>query len=131
MRLDVFGTHIRRGSQSVHDDLTAKIAPKLRNIFIVGIEHRGSTCGQGLNQFVLRAGNSCDGIEKLQVHRRDVGHDADFRLRHLAQRGDLARARHAHFDDCEVMFRFDFQQHQGKSKMIIEIAFGSQHSKTT
>ena len=38
--------------------------------------------------------------------------------------------RHAHLDDSQIVLRLDFEQHQGKSEMIVEVAFGFQHAKS-
>ena len=70
-----------------------------------------------------------DGIEKLQVHGSDVGDHADLRPRDLRQRANFARMRHAHFDDRDVVLRFQLQEHERQSEMIIEVAFRFEHAE--
>ena len=71
-RLYVFGAYIMnggRGPQSVGNNLAFEVAAELRDVFVVGIEHGGSARGQRLNQFVFRARNSGQRIEKFQDAR--------------------------------------------------------------
>ena len=52
----------------------------------------------------------------------------DIRLRNFPQRADLTGMRHSHLDDRHIVFRFKPQQHEGKAKVIVEIAFGLKHA---
>ncbi len=121
--------HVGCGSRPVGDHLALEVAAELRNVFVVGIEHSRSAGGQRLNQFVLRPRNSSDRIKKLQMHGSNVGDHANLGLRDFRQRANLARMRHPHFDDRDVMLRFQFQEHERQAEMIIEVAFGLEHAK--
>ena len=48
LRLNIFGAHIRGRPQAIDNNFACEIAAELRNIFVVGIQHRGSACGQGI-----------------------------------------------------------------------------------
>ena len=127
--LDVFRPHVRRRAQAIKNYFAAKIAAKLRNVFVVGVQYRGSARWQRFNQFVFRACDARYRIKKLQMYGRDICYHANFGLRDFRQRGNLAGMRHPHLDYREVVFGLNFQQHEGKAKVIIEVAFGFQHSE--
>ena len=77
--LYIFCPYVSDFAQSISHDLPFEIAAKLRNVFVVRIEHGGSTGGERLDQFIFRPRNAGDRIEKLQVHRSYVGHHANIR----------------------------------------------------
>ena len=56
------------------------------------------------------------------MHRRDIGDNASFRVRDARQRRDLAGMRHSQLHDSDVVFRFETQQLQRQSEVVIEIA---------
>ena len=123
LRHDVLRPHFgcRLGAVSNHFSLV--VAPELRNVFIVGIENRGPRRRKRFDQLVFRPRDSRQRIEKLQVHRRDVGHHPNFRLRNFRQRANLSRMRHPHLDHRQVVLRFQFQKHHRQPEMIVEVAF--------
>ena len=63
------------------------------------------------------------------MYGSNVGHHADLRLRDFRQRANLAGVRHAHFDDRNVVLRFQLQEHERQAEMIIEVAFGLEHAE--
>ena len=102
-----------------------EIAPELADVFIVGIQEGGAGAGQSLDQFVFGAGDARYGFEVLQMHRRDVGDDALIRKRDSRQRGNLASVRHTHFHHGEIVFRFERQQSERETEVIVEISLGA------
>ena len=54
----------------------------------------------------------------------------DFRLRDFGQGRDFPGVRHPHLDDGHVVFRLEFQKHQGQAEVIVEIAFRFQNAIT-
>ncbi len=73
-RFDVLRRHIRRIVQPEHHHPAVKVAPKLRHIFVVGIEYRDAAGMQRLDQLILGASDAGNRLEELQVYRRDHGH---------------------------------------------------------
>ena len=104
--LDIFCANIGRRTRAVHDHFAFKAAAELRNVFVICVEDGGPAGGKRLDQFVLGAGDTRQGVEELQVNGSDVGDDADLGLRDFRQRPDFSGVRHAHLDDCNVMLRF-------------------------
>ena len=70
--LDVLGAHVSRGFQAEQDDFALEVAPKLADILVVGIQNRGAAVREGLDQLVLGARDSGDGIEEFQMHGTDA-----------------------------------------------------------
>ena len=110
------------------DDASGKIAAKLRDVFVIRVQHRGAGGGERLDQLVLGAGDVGDGIEEAEMHRGDAGHDAGIGLAKRGQRADFAGVVHAEFNYRELMFRFEAKQLQRQSVVIVEIALGLEHT---
>ena len=99
-----------------------KIAAKLRDIRIVGVEKGMASGGQRFNQLILGARDAGLRAEELQMRQADVGHHAFVGRGNARQRGDLARVRHAHLDHGDLVLGLQAQQLQRKSEMIVEIS---------
>ena len=127
--LNILSADIRGCASSVRDHLTLEVASELRDVFIVSVENGRPTVRKRFNQLVLRPGDAGERIEELQVYGSNVGDHADLWLRNLGQGANLTGVRHAHLDHGDVVFRFQLQQHEGQSEMIIEVAFGLEHSE--
>ena len=127
-RFNLSRRDVRRFVQSEGNDLSVKVAAELRDILIVSVQDRDTARVQRLDELVLGARDRRDGFKKLQVHRRDHGHDTAIRLRQPGERGDLAGMRHPHFEHCNFVLWLELQQLQRHAEMIIQIAFGFQHS---
>ena len=122
LRANILGAEVCRMFNAVHQHLAVEIAPELGDVGVIGIQHGGAAHGKGGDQLIFSAGNIGNGPEKSQVHRRDIGDNASFRVRDARQRRDLAGMRHSQLHDSDVVFRFETQQLQRQSEVVIEIA---------
>ena len=59
MPVNILGGNVRRTAQAERDHFAMKVAPKLADLFIVGIQHGYAAGVQGLNDFILGARNLC------------------------------------------------------------------------
>ena len=114
--LDVPGRYIRRLAHSEGHDLAVEVAPELRDELVVGVQDGNPAGGKRLNQFVLGARDCGDGIEELEMDRRDHGHHAAVGLGQPGQLRDFTRVRHTHFDDGDFVLRFELEQLQRHSE---------------
>ena len=62
------------------------------------------------------------------MHRSHHGDHAAVGLRQFRQRGNLARVRHAHLDDGDLVLGLQLQQLQRQAKVVVEIALRLQHA---
>ena len=77
-------------AEPITEDFALKITTKLRNVFIISVEHRRASRRKRLDQLVLRARNLGNRSKEFQMDRRDIGDNTDFRQRDLRQGCDLA-----------------------------------------
>ena len=130
--LNVFRPHICQNTygwlHSEQDDLALEVAPELAHIFIIGIQHGCAAVRKSFDQFIFCAGDSGDGVEALQMHGSNVGHDGLVRRGNAGQGGDFAGVGHPHLNHGEIVFRLESQQPEWQTKMIIEISLGAMHA---
>ena len=104
-----------------------KVAAKLRDVRIIGVEVGVASGGQRLDELVLGARDAILRFKVLQMREADVGNHAFIRRGNLRKARDLTRVRHAHLDDGEVMLRLQPQQLHGQAKVVVQIAQRLQH----
>ena len=126
--LDVLRHHGCGLVQSESDDRSVKVAAELRNVRIVGIQHSDAAGRQRLDELILRARNSRNRIEELQVYRCDHGHDTAIRLGQRRQVAYLAGVRHAHLDHRQLVLGLELEQLQRHAELVVEIALRLQNA---
>ena len=77
MFLDGAGTPVGPGPQAERNGMTSKIPADRLHKGIIAIPDGRRSGGRFLENFRLGGGNLFHGIEKLQVHRKDVGQASD------------------------------------------------------
>ena len=123
--LDVFGADISDGIEAEEYDLAFEIAAELADILVIGVEERGAGGGEGLDQLVLCACDAGDGIEVFEMHGSDVGDEALVGARDAGEGGNFASVVHPHFDDGKIVFRFEREQAERETEVIVEVALGA------
>ena len=128
LRVNSLGPYVGCGLESKGHNPTSEVAPELRDVLIVRVEHGGSSGRKRLDELVLSASNAGQRIEELNVHRRHAGHHSGIGLSDLGQRLNFAQVRHPHLDDRHVVLRLKLQEHKRQAKVVVEVAFGLQHA---
>ena len=123
-----FGHHGCGLVQSKGDHGPVEVAPELRNVWIVGVQHRDAAGGQRFDQLIFRSRNAGNRVEILQVNWGDHGHHSAVRFGQRRQVAYLAGVRHAHLDHGHLVLGFQLEQLQRHSKLVVEIALRFQNT---
>ena len=91
-------------------------------------QHRVGRQGLAKHSFFLRDGLARS--EEFDVCHADVGNDADIRAGEAGERFDFTGVVHADFPDANLIDAFGRENGQGKTDMVVQVAFGFVHRKT-
>src|ERR1700722_42228 len=70
---DIFSAHACTGGQAKRDDLTCEVTAKLRDIFVIRVQHSRAAMWKRFDQFIFRTRNSSNRIETFEMHGSYVG----------------------------------------------------------
>ena len=82
---------------------------------------------QGLNNFVLGAGDVPERIKELQMYGSNTSHYGQIMMRQSSQRPNFACVVHAHFNYGNIVFRLEFEQLQRQADVVVEVAGALHH----
>src|SRR5262252_2505167 len=117
----------RIGFQSISHNFPGELAghgPHSRIIIVEIRDARFDKTGQKLG---LRFRNAFDRIEKLEMHRIDVGDNAFVGFGDRGQGTNLSLCRHPHFENSHRLRMLNTEQAKRQAEFIIEVSRRTQH----
>ena len=126
--VNVFCSDIGWRIDSVRDGGPLESAADVHDVTVVRVEDDRPPRLQVFQQLPLGLGNLLDGPEKLDVHRTDVGVDADVGMGEPGQLGDLPFVIHPHLADHHFGVVGRVVDAERTADQIVEIAPGLEGS---